>query len=191
MFSARRHGGGAFDRIYRTYKIASSGELKIDCRKAARRAQHRGRCKSIRRILTADRRAFALRMGRAKIRHSTCEHARVRLFYPPILTSQDLSCRSGDPRYEGVSNLRAARLQFGKAGARVGRRRRANPTIFHPSFLIPLILSILSRDFVFLPAYPDTSGLCAPIGESTVLWGIVVRVQKCSSKKNSVSKTDG
>ena len=32
--------------IYRTYKIASSGELKIDCRKAAPRAQHRGRCKS-------------------------------------------------------------------------------------------------------------------------------------------------
>ena len=66
--------------------------------------------------------------------------------------------------------------------------------IFDSSFLIPLILSILSilsRDFVFLPAYPDTSGLCAPIGESTVLWGIVVRVQKCSSKKNSVSKTDG
>jgi len=27
-------------------RIASSGELKIDCRKAARRAQHRGRCKS-------------------------------------------------------------------------------------------------------------------------------------------------
>jgi hypothetical protein len=24
--------------IYRTYKIASSGELKIDCRKAARRS---------------------------------------------------------------------------------------------------------------------------------------------------------
>ena len=43
---------GALDRIYRIYKIASSGELKIDCRKAAPRAQHRGRCKSIYRILT-------------------------------------------------------------------------------------------------------------------------------------------
>jgi hypothetical protein len=78
---------GAFDRIYRIYriyKIASSGELKIDCRKAARREQHRGRCKSICRILTADRRAFALRMGRVKIPHSTCEHDRVRLFYPPL-----------------------------------------------------------------------------------------------------------
>ena len=40
--------------------------------------------------------AFASRMGRAKIRHSTCEHARVRLFYPPILTWQDFSRRSGD-----------------------------------------------------------------------------------------------
>ena len=37
--NTRRHGGGAFDRIYRIYriyKIANSGELKIDCRKAAR-----------------------------------------------------------------------------------------------------------------------------------------------------------
>ena len=33
---------------------------------------------------TADRRAFALRMGRVKIPHSTCEHDRVRLFYPPL-----------------------------------------------------------------------------------------------------------
>ena len=32
----------------------------------------------------------------------------------------------GKSGYEGVSNLRAARLQLGKAGARVGRRRRAD-----------------------------------------------------------------
>ena len=124
-------------RIYRIYKIASSEELKIDCRKAARREQHRGRCKSICRILTTDRRAFALRMGRVKIPHSTCEHDRVRVFLPdPILTSQDLSRRSGNPRYEVA------------CGARIGRREHTNPAIFHSSgsiLLILLILLILSR----------------------------------------------
>jgi hypothetical protein len=123
--NARGSRRGAVDmiyRIYRIYKIASSEELKIDCRKAARREHHRGRCKSICRILTTDRRAFALRMGQVKIPHSTCEHDRVRVFLPdPILTSQDLSRRSGNPRYEVA------------CGARVGRRRRANPTFFHPS----------------------------------------------------------
>ena len=79
---ARRGAVDMIYRIYRIYKIASSEELKIDCRKAARREQHRGRCKSIRRILTADRRTFATRMERLKIPHSTCEHDRVRLFYP-------------------------------------------------------------------------------------------------------------
>ena len=42
-------------------------------------------------------------MGRVKIPHSTFEHDRVRVFLPdPILTSQDLSRRSGNPRYEGA-----------------------------------------------------------------------------------------
>ena len=35
---AETRRGEAVDMIYRTYKIASSGELKIDCRKAARRS---------------------------------------------------------------------------------------------------------------------------------------------------------
>jgi len=57
-----------------------------------------------------------------------------RFFNRPILRSQELS-RRGDSGYEGASNLRAARLRLGKSGARVGRRRRANPTIFSHALL--------------------------------------------------------
>ena len=66
--------------------------------------------------------------GRAKIRHYTCEHARVRLFYPPILTRQDFARRSGNPRYEGARGARDGRRRPPSRSLRLGER--ANPTNF-------------------------------------------------------------
>ena len=79
------------------------------------------------RLQDFDRRsslAFALRMGRAKIRHSTCEHARVRLFMPTYPDTSGFFAPIGESGYEGASNLQAVRLRLGKAGARTPARYR-------------------------------------------------------------------
>ena len=79
-------------------------------------------------------------MERLKIPHSTCEHDRVRFFTRLYPDESGFARRSRNPRYEGASNLRAARLRLGKAGAKDGRRgplarslrlgESANPTIY-------------------------------------------------------------
>ena len=77
--------------------------------------------------------------GRAKIRHYTCEHARVRLFYPPILTSQDFARRSGKQDQcvakVGADRRDAPRLRRiprrrGRLCRSSGSFRRNNPTSF-------------------------------------------------------------
>jgi hypothetical protein len=87
-------------------------------------------------------------MERIKIPHSTCEHARVRLFYPPILTSQDFARRSGnrDTKAPPTSTLRdyglarQAQESVGGGLRLVAYASESAPTLpFFSSFLLNLV----------------------------------------------------
>ena len=90
-------------------------------------------------------------MGRAKIRRSTCEHARVRLFYPPILTSQDFARRSGNRDTKALRNAWPRQGQMaempqdsgafsvdgGGYAAQVGRFGETTLPVFIPEQIVP------------------------------------------------------
>ena len=114
-------------------------------------------------------------MERAKkIPHSTCKHARVRLFYPPILTRQDFARRSRkqDQCVAKVGADRRDAPRFRRVCAKTGAAMplkwvvsaRPSLPVFIPEQIVPYKRTVTGA--LFLPTYPDESGLIAPIGKS-------------------------